>query len=369
MEIEGKLSHSLTALLVYGSSMGTIIYTFTEVTTVTGKPFWIAILIGVLAIIPFALWILILGSYKKGGTLFDILEDGIGKFFTKILLLLYILLNIAVSASMLNLSAGSIKVFFLPRTPLYIIIFFIVLMSTIFANSGFKNCSRLIAMLCVLATINYFIGFSISFFNNFEIEFLKPIFDTSGSQLLKGVLFTTENDAECLLFLMIAVDSIPQTKKHYLAIFKGLLFWSLILSIATLIMEGIIGQDMLSRVAAAGVAVASDIRLGSFLSGLEIFIMITYQLIAILKTTIFIYCCFTASKKLFNVPRGKPLLILSALAVFAASSWLNSYNIGYFFSIFLGNYIIPAFVLFILLLCTISVFIKRRREGKNANEN
>lgn len=83
MEIKGKLSHTQTAHLTFGSVMGNIIYTFTYVTSITGRPFWIAVLIGVLANIPFAIWILVLGSYKQGGTIFELLEDGFGKITCK----------------------------------------------------------------------------------------------------------------------------------------------------------------------------------------------------------------------------------------------------------------------------------------------
>jgi len=364
MEIEGKISRSQAASLTGASAMGNIVYTFTMVAAVAGRSFWVAVMIGVLLNIPFALWILLLGSYKQGGTIFDLLEDGLGKWICRCIIIIYFLLNIAISVCMLNMFAGVIKVFFLPRTPTIYIIFIIVLMCTIFTNSGIKYFGRLVASLSVLALANFFIGFSLSLFVGFKMEYVTPVFDTTYAQFAKGVMIATGNSAECLLFLMVLVSSTPQTSKHYLSVIKGLAIWSIILSAAIVILEGNVGDELLSSVMGAGITVASTIGIGTFIRGLEIFILMTYQYFAILKTTIYLYCCWTAAKKFFNVPRGKPLLIISAIAVFAVSTWVNSYNKGYFFAVYLGNYVIMPFVIITLLLGTLSVLIKKKRNGK-----
>ncbi len=209
-------------------------------------------------------------------------------------------------------------------------------------------------------------AFQLSLFSGFKLEYVTPIFDTTYAQFAKGVMIAAGSNAECLLFLMVMVSSTPQTSKHYLSVIKGLLTWSIVLSFAILIMEGNEGHELLSRVAGAGLTVASLLLIGKFIQGVEILILMTYQYIVIIKTTIYLYSCWTSAKKLFNVPQGKPLLIISAIAVFAASAWINSYNRGFFFSIFLGEYVIPPFVIIILLLGTLSVFIIKKRNGKTA---
>ena len=366
MEIEGKVSHSQAAFLTYGSAMGSFVYTFTMVATVAGRSFWVAILIGILLNIPFAIWILLLGSYKQGGTLFDLLEDGLGKWVCKCIIVIYFLLNIALSVCMLNMFTVTVKMFFLPRTPAFFIILLIVLMCTIFTNSGIKYFGRLIAILCVLSSANYFIGFSLTLFSGFKPEYITPIFDTSFTQFAKGVLITTGSNAECLLFLMVMVSSTPQTSKHYLSVAKALVVWSILASAAIFIMEGNIGHELLSGIEGAGIAVSGIFEIVAFVRGLEIFILMSYQYFAVIKTTIYLYSCWTSAKKFFNVPLGKPLLIISAIAIFAVSAWINSYNIGYFVAVFLGNYIILPFVILVLLLGTLSVIIKKKRNGKIA---
>lgn len=362
MEIEGKISRSQAAFLTYGSAMGAMVYTASQTAALAGRMCWVTMLIGILVNIPFAIWILILGSYKKDGTLFDLLEDGLGKVVCKFILILYILINLAISACILNLFAGMIKVYFLPLTPLVIIVFVIVLMSTIFTNRGIKYFARLIVLLCVLATVNYFTGYSVSFVNQFRIEYIIPIFDASYAQIAKGVYFAAANNADCLLFLMLMVSSIPLTSKYLSSITKGLLIWSIILSSAVFICEGCVGPELWAHAAQGGISVSTIIQVGTFIGGIEVFLLLTYQYIVFIKTTIYLYSSWTASKKLFNVPKGKPLLIILAVALIVGSAWINSYSKGFFYSILLGDYVIFPFVIIVLLLCTLSVFVKKKRD-------
>lgn len=357
MENEGKLTHGQTVFFVYGSAAGNIVYTFTWVTFVVGRPFWLATLLGVLFNVPFAIWILFLGSYKKDGTIFDILQDGLGKIVSKFVIFIYLAINIASSVCMLNMFTGTVKVYFLHLTPSYVIMFFIVFICAIFVDSGIQNFGKLIEILAALFMVNYFIGFALSFVNLFDIKNIVPIFDTSYSQFFKGVMITAGSNAECLLLLMVTVESIPQTSKHYLSVVKGLLFWSILLPFAILIMEGDVGQELLSRVAQAGITVGSTIQIGDFVRGLEIPILITYQFFAVVKTMMFLYCCLVSAKKFLNVKKGRLLIIPVALLILIPSIWMNSFNTGYFLAVFLGSYVILPFSVLVLLLASVSAAI------------
>ena len=362
MEANGKISRGQVALLAFGSAMGNIVYTFPQSAQISGSAFWVASFLGVLINVPFAILILFLGSYKKDGTMFDLMEAGIGKAVCKFVIVLYFFINIAVSICMLNMFAGAVKILFLPRTPAFIIIMLVVLMCTIFANSGLKYFVRLIAILPVIAVANYFLGFSLSFFKEFRIENVIPIFDTTVPLFIKAVLFTAGNTAESLFIFMILVGNIPQTAKHYFAVIKGYFALAAVLGVAIMIMEGIVSQSLIPGISAAGITVSSVILVSRFLSGLEIFILFTYQCFAMMKTAVALFCCWTSAKKFFNVPKGKPLLIISALILFASASCLNSFNKGYFFSIYLGNYVIVPFVVVVLLLCSVSAHVIKSRD-------
>lgn len=363
MESEGKISKGQVAFLTFGGAAGNIIYTFTFVTYLAGRPFFLATLIGVLLNIPLAMWILMLGSHRKGYNIFDILQAGMGKILCKILLVLYILLNIALASCMINMFTGTVKVFFLERTPPAVIMLFIIVICTVFADSGIRTFSCLIEILVTLYMLNYFLGFSLSFTKEFNIEYITPIFDTTLKGFSEGVLLTAGADAECLLVLMMAVGSIDKPCKELASVAKGLASWSFLLSFAIFIMEGIVSNELLSRVAQAGITVSRVLQIGNFIRGLEILLLMTYQYFAVTKIIIFIYSLTESAKKLFNAKKSRLLSILSAAAVFALSLWVNSFNAGYFDSIFLSVYVILPFSLVVLLLASISVKLMDKKGG------
>jgi spore germination protein len=357
MEIKEEITHGQTACLTYASAAGNIVYTFTFITNVSGRSFWVAVLIGVLLNIPLAAWILYLSKHMQGGTIFDILQMGLGKIISKFIIIIYVFINIAVAACMLNLITGAVKVFFLPHTPSLVITSVIVLLCAIFANSGIQTFGKLIQILSVLFTLNYFMGFSLSFYKTFKIEYVFPVFDTSLLQFTKGIIITAGTISECLLFLMAAISSVPQTKKQNLSVYKGLAVWSLVLSFAIIIMEGDIGNELLAYVGQAGIAVARVLEIKTFIRGVEILLLMTYQYIAIEKTIIYIYICQVSLKKLFNVNKGRFLLIIAALLILAAAVYINSLNIGYYLAVFLGSYVILPFIVIVLLLASLSIAI------------
>lgn len=364
MKNEGVISKGQAACLAYGCANGNIVYIFTWVAATAGRSFWVAVLIGVLINIPFAVWILKLGKNKPGCTVFDILEEGLGKFICKIIIMIYLVINIITVVCMLNMFTGTVMVYFLENTPSWVLLFFLMLICVPFVKSGIKGFAYLIEILVVLYTINYFVAFSASFINSFKMEYITPIFDTSYSQFAKGVLISAGSNAECLLFFMIMVGSTPQTPQHYKSVAKGLLTLAVILTFAVFLEEGVLSQELLSNAAHAGISVSRTIQISSFIQGLEIFVLMTYQYIAIVKITIILYSCWVASKKLFNVQKGTPLLILTALLILGASVWSDSFNSNYFLALFLGSYVNLPFVIFVLILATISATIIKKRSGK-----
>lgn len=366
METKGQLTLSQVAFITFASAAGNIVYTFTFVTALTGRPFWVAEFIGVVSNIPLAIWILYLGNRLQGDTIFDILQDGIGKILTKILIVIFYAINIAGAVCMLVMFTGTLQVFFLQRTPSFIIMLFLVVICAVFVSSGLKTAARLIEILSILYTINFFLGFFLSFFKLFKVEYILPIFDTNSLQFLKGVLVTTGGASECLLPLMVIMGYVPKMKKQYLSVVKGIASWSLFLMFGTFIFEGDIGHELLSRIAQAGITVARVIQIQNFIRGLEILILMTYQYFCITKITSFLYCCYASAQKLFQVKKSSWLLIISAALIFFGSVWVNSFNAAYYYALILDTYIVLPFSLLLLILGTLCLVIKKVKDKIHA---
>lgn len=350
--------------LAYASGFGNIIYTFTYVASITGRAFWLAVFVGVLLTIPLAVWIMYLGKFAPGGTIFDLLEQGMSKWISWPFILFFCVINIATAIGMLNMFTGAVKVYFLPFTPAWVIMLLILVVSTLLISSGIQVMGRLVEILSVLAIIAYFSAFILSFPKEFRMEYVIPIFDTSFIAFVKGVFTTIGLMSESLLLVMILIKSVSHPEKHTVWVVKGIILWAVVLSTVIFFMAATVGADMLSRVAHAGISIGRLIQIGEFISGVEVFILITYQFIGAFKTSIYLYSLWAAESQLFGGKQSKFQLALTALVILVGSVVMNSFNQGYFYSISLGNYVILPFSLIVLLLASLAALIKGKKCGK-----
>lgn len=356
-----QLTREQVIFLSFLGAIGNIVYIHTWIDDYTDRAAWVAGLLGILFVIPFAVWIFYLGKFQPQSTVFDILERGLGKFPNMAIIVIFILLNITIAVAHLNMFTQMINAFFLRTTPPWIIMLILILICVMFAYGEIKVFGRLVEILAAFGIINYFAAFIFAP-KLFHIEYVIPVFDTSLTGFIKGSIFMLGGAAEVLLIFMVIVRNIPDSGKHYVWVVKGIALSSVIFSFAIMIIIGIMSPELAKRIAFGGVNAAKLIQAGKFLQGLEIFIFGTYQIIAIGKITVSMYCAWTAVKKIFN---KKPLLqlIIIALMMLIPSIWLGSYNKAYFLAVFLASYIILPFSVLTLLLASISVLITNKRAG------
>lgn len=358
-----KLTREMVLFLSFIGIIGNMVYSHTWIDNDTDRAAWLAALVGILLVTPFALWILYLGRSNPNCTIFDILEAGMGKFLSKVANIIFILINIAVAVAQLNMFTEMLKTFFLLLTPPWVIMMFLVLVSAMFVNSGIMVWGRVVEILCAFGLLNYLSSFLFAIPNQFHIKYVLPIFDTSVSGFIKGAVFITGNASEFLLLLMIIVRFIPEPLKHYKWVAKGIIFAGIIFPLAIMVITGMMSSELASRIAFGGVNAAILIQIGEYVRGLEIFVFGTYQFIAIGKTLICMYCSWESAKNITNNWKPGFQLLLIAFLILLPSVWLNSYNKAYFIAVFLGNYVILPFSIVILLLSTIGMIIKNIRTG------
>lgn len=361
-----KLTREQVIFLCFLGVIGNIVYIHTWIDDFTDRAAWVAAFSGVMLLIPLAIWIFYLGKFYPQGTIFDILESGLGKIASKTLRLVFILVNIAVAVAQLNMFTQMLNVFFLQYTPAWVIMLVLTMIGVLFANGGIQSFGRLAVILGVLGILNFFAAFIFAFPNFVHLEYIVPVFDTSLIGFIKGTVFVTGGTAECLLLLMIIVSYVPDPGKHYMWAVKGIALSAVVLSSAILIIIALMSPELAKRIAFGGVNAARLIQVGTFIQGLEIFILASYQFIAIGKITSTMYCSWISGTKIITGKKPFLQLVIIALIILIPSVWLTSYNKAYFLAVALGSYIILPFSLVILLLASISVVIINKRAGSAA---
>ncbi|HEX2945724.1 MAG TPA: GerAB/ArcD/ProY family transporter [Clostridia bacterium] len=362
--LKAGTSREQATLMVFACGFSNIVFTFIWTVGVTGKPFWIAAFVGVLLNIPFGIWIFSFGKKFEGKNVFEIINGRLGRIVCGLVVLLYVSLNIVIIVCTINLFVGTVKVYFLETTPQWFIILLIVSMCALFANSGIKTFGWLIELLAILAVINYFSGFSLSFIREFKLSHILPVFDTTISRFTTGVFFTAGGAGEGLFFLMTMAGTVRQPHRHYRWVVKGFGAGALILSFAIFIMLGDEGIEVLSRIGHAGVTVARTLFLGQYIRGMEVFILMTYQYITVIRTTMVMSSCVQSINSVFSVKkRSWIILLVITLTVFSLSWYINSFNTAYYLACFLGLYVVMPLVIFILIIASVAAGLKKKEYG------
>ncbi len=360
-----KLTREQVLFLTFIGIIGNIVYIHTWMDDSTDRSAWLAAFVGILMLTPFLIWIFYLAKSYPESTILDILENGLGRLTSILICSIFIIINVALAVTHLNMFTEMLNVFFLPNTPPLVIMASMVFIGALLAGGRIRSFARLVEILAVVGALNYFIAFLLAIFKNFHIEYIIPIFDTSLLGFVKGTLFMASGSADCLLLFMILVRFVPHPAKHYMWVVKGVVMSSLIFTFAIFIIIAMMSPELAKRIAFGGVNAAKLIKIGNFIQGMEAFIFITYQFIAIGKITTCLYCAWTASKKIFC--NKKPLLhmVIMSLLILIPSVWLSSYNKAYFLAVFFANYIILPFSILVLLLASLSVMIKNKKTGSD----
>lgn len=356
-----RFTREQVILLTYTSGCGTMAYTFTWVAYLSERSGWVVLFVGIPIVIPFAMGILYLCRNHNGCTIFDIIEKGFGKYVYILIVSIYSLIVIVSAIAMLNMFTGVVKIYFLQFTPVWLIMSFIVLIAILFVNKRTLLFGRVIELLTVWYTLNFFTGFSLAFAREFKFENITPIFDVTLAKFGIGVFFSLGAVSEILLLIMVMAKDIGEPFKHRRWVVKGVMIWAFILSLAQFIMQGMTGYELLSRNYTAGIGISRIIYIGDFVRGLEIFILATYDLIAIVKISVSLYEIWIPIKKLFNEKYSTILLYLIGVLILLPSIWFNSASNAFFLSIFMSFLIFLPFSIIVMLIGCLSLFIIRKR--------
>jgi spore germination protein (amino acid permease) len=355
------LSKEQIFCIAFMSAIGNIVYIHTWVYDDAGRAVWVASFIGILAVIPLIALLLRLGRHYGSGTLLDIISVGLGKFAAVAASLVYFVVSVGLAATHVTMFTALINTFFLLYTPPWLIMLELAAMGALFAGGRLTTLSRLLEVMAVLGVVNYFVTFIAAIPSNFHTEYVLPIFVTTVAGFTKSVYFFAGNAAETLLVLSILIGFIQSPEKKVKNAAWGILAGGVVFSLAILIINAVMSPELSKRIAFGGVNAARLLQVGDFLQGLEVFILMTYQLIAVCRLALFIYCAWTALKRMLGGKIPAVLLGITSAALFGAALMVGSYNRAYGLAVLAATYVSLPLAFLLIVLAAIGVGIHRSR--------
>jgi len=360
-----KISQRQAFYFILSTAFGTIIFLHSEVINLAGRGGWIAEIAGIFMLIPLALWTLFLARLAPGHTILEILEAVMGKFIGRIIGGIYALISIALTALILRLITGMIRVFFLDDTPFLVTGLIILVLAAVIVDGGIEGQGRMGEVLEILLLSVFFFGVGIGFFSQLNSAFFIPLFDRGIADFSQGVYLSAGFVAEVILFLIVMVAALPWPADSYWVVTKGFLWAGTILGFAALSIIGVFSAEEAARMSFGGINVALNLRIGKFIQGVEVFVIIPFILLSILNVAAHLYAGWVAERAIVN--NWRPQILFGGTVALTAVlfSQVTSFNEAYFLSILLGRYVTLPFTVLVLLLTSIGVLI---RGGKVAEK-
>lgn len=356
-----KISSLQLVYLSFASAYGGVVFYHSYNTSLSGRTAWIAELLCGFLIIPFALWILKIGTIFPGKNIFNILEMLGGKIISTIFSIFYIAYNILLSVLLLRLMLGLIKSLVLHSTPIWATAFILVVMSSLIADSGVEVLARLSASLEVILLGILFFGLTMGLVSKFDISNILPIIDCDFSSFLHTMYMAGGGHSECILFMLIVVENLHSPSQNYKVLTKGLLISVVLMpGSVSFLLSATISPEEASKIAFAGINVAYAISMGKFIQGLEVFVVTTYVLITIMKLSGNFYTTWVASEQIFKKESRLILIIISAITLIGALR-IPSVNEAFDWYILSIKYFAFPFYIAVLGLVSILIFIKGKK--------
>jgi hypothetical protein len=348
-----RLTGAQIFLISFLGVIGNIVYIHTWIDDDTDRASWLIAMIGIMLLIPLAYCMSVL----------DILEKRFGKIPSVLICLMYFAVNVIISGTHLNMFTELVNTFVLQYTPPMIIMIVLVMLAALFSSGKIQTLARLTGILAILGIVNYFSTFIFAFPKYINTAYIIPVFVTPVSGLLKGLYFIIGSVSDGLLLLAVFVRYMPATAISRKWVVKGMLAAAVVFSMAILIIIAMMSPELAKRIAFGGVNAARLITVGNYVQGLEVFILVAYQIIAVGKITVCLFCAWMSLKRIFNDKFPTPLLLITALSILVPSVWLSSYNKAYSIAVFMATYITLPFSILLILLSVISFMHQNKNES------
>lgn len=261
------------------------------------RDMWISIAIAVLLAVPVYLIYSRILSLFPDKDLFEILDLNFGKFFGKLISLLFIWFAFHLGALVLRNFGEFISTVGLPETPKIVPVIMFGLLCIYGAKAGIETLAKC-AEYFIIFVIAIIIIFGLLAIPSMDMDNILPIMGDGLGKAMSGVLSSfTYPFGETVVFMMI-LSALQNKKSPYRVYIPALLLGGLVILIIALRNIMILGPNTLKAVYFPSYSALSRINIGNFLQRLEIAVTIVFILSGFIKITV---CLLAATKGVARV--------------------------------------------------------------------
>ncbi|MDU0156626.1 spore germination protein [Bacillus cabrialesii] len=320
---------------------------------------WIALILEGVIFIFFIYLNTLIQKKHQYPSLFEYLQEGLGKWIGSIIGLLVCCYFIGVASFETRAMAEMVKFFLLERTPIQVIILAFIGCGIYLIVGGLNDVSRLFPFYLVITIIILLILFGISFMI-FDLDNLRPVLGEGLGPVANSLTVVSISflGVEIMLFLP---EHMKKKKTFRYASF-GFLIPILLYILTYIIVVGALTAPEVKTLIWPTISLFQSFELkGIFIERFESFLLIVW--IIQFFTTFVIYGYFAANglKKTFGLSSKKSLILIGA-ATYFFSLWPDDANKVMMYSDYLGYIFVFLFLLPFILFFIVA--LKRRITSK-----
>ncbi|HYE09835.1 MAG TPA: endospore germination permease [Patescibacteria group bacterium] len=261
------------------------------------RDMWISIVVALVLAIPLLMIYSRILSLFPGKDLFEILELNFGKFFGKLISIIFIWFAFHLGALVLRNFGEFISTVALPETPKIVPVIIFGLLCIWGAKAGIETLAKC-AEYFIVFVMALIILFSLLVIPSMDMDNLLPIMGNGVGKAMSGVLSSlTFPFGETVVFMMV-FSALPHKKSAYKVYIPALIFGGLVVIFIAFRNVLVLGPATIKSVYFPSYSAISRVNIGNFLQRMEIAVTIVFILSGFIKITV---CLLAATKGVARV--------------------------------------------------------------------
>lgn len=344
-------------LFLYGSTL--VIGTGGE----AGRDMWISIAAAIILAVPLLLVYSRVLSLFSGKDLFQILELNFGKFFGKLISLMFIWFAFHLGALVLRNFGEFISTVGLPETPKIVPIIIFGLLCIWGAKAGIETMARCADYFIVFVMV-LLILFSLLVLPGMDMDNILPIMGNGLGKAMAGILSSiTYPFGETVVFIMV-FSALQHKKSPYKVYIPALILGGTMVVFISLRNIMVLGPLTIEAVYFPSYSAISRVNIGNFFQRMEIAVTIVFILSGFIKVTV---CLLGATKGVARVLGFDDyrILVTPMGLLMVNLAYILYKDIGEMFDWAFKVWPYYAFPFEVILPILIWVFIELKQRAKN----
>lgn len=291
---------------------------------------WIAVLLGLFGGLLLFLMFYRLYEYYPDELPTTYVKKIFGKYVGTGIAILYMLYSAYMTAVVMRTFGDYMVTFFYPKTPMFIILLFLLIVMVYAIQRGIEVIGRtgeflfLITMLIAgLLTILLILSRIV------ELSNLRPILANGFSPVLKA----TFNDTlyipfgEMVIFALL-LPYVKKTKKMKLTIFTSLFLSGLAIAISKILNIAVLGTDLAEGSLLPTLDLIQSIDVLDYLQRLDVFFIVLIVIGTFIKCLIFFFVAVHGTADVFNIKKPSKLAVPIGFVILMAALFMTSNTVA-----------------------------------------